>query len=199
MQKKLYIVRHGQTLFNKKNRIQGWCDSPLTKLGHRQAKATKEYFEKRGVTFDKACCSTLHRTEETLKDITDLDYSRYDALKEFNYGLLEGESTDLACQKKDDLNTYYVQFGGETPKQVEDRVEKAIRTIMEEDDAKSILIVMHGSNSFRFANRVEPSKARKMQKFNNCIIYEYEYEDGHFDLKQVIDEHVKDLKEEEDA
>lgn len=70
---------------------------------------------------------------------------------------------------------------------------------MEEDDAKSILIVMHGSNSFRFANRVEPSKARKMQKFNNCIIYEYEYEDGHFDLKQVIDEHVKDLKEEEDA
>ncbi|WP_304581145.1 phosphoglycerate mutase family protein, partial [Dubosiella newyorkensis] len=82
MQKKLYIVRHGQTLFNKKNRIQGWCDSPLTKLGHRQAKATKEYFEKRGVTFDKACCSTLHRTEETLKDITDLDYYRYDALKE---------------------------------------------------------------------------------------------------------------------
>ncbi len=76
MQKKLYIVRHGQTLFNKKNRIQGWCDSPLTKLGHRQAKATKEYFEKRGVVFDKACCSTLHRTEETLKDITDLDYSK---------------------------------------------------------------------------------------------------------------------------
>ena len=33
-----YIVRHGETMFNVKGRIQGWCDSPLTKLGVSQAK-----------------------------------------------------------------------------------------------------------------------------------------------------------------
>ena len=27
---RLYLMRHGQTLFNTLNRIQGWCDSPLT-------------------------------------------------------------------------------------------------------------------------------------------------------------------------
>lgn len=26
-------MRHGQTLFNLQNKIQGWCDSPLTELG----------------------------------------------------------------------------------------------------------------------------------------------------------------------
>lgn len=28
-----YIIRHGETVFNRKGRIQGWCDSPLTDLG----------------------------------------------------------------------------------------------------------------------------------------------------------------------
>ena len=26
----LYMVRHGQTILNSYNRLQGWCDSPLT-------------------------------------------------------------------------------------------------------------------------------------------------------------------------
>ena len=30
---RLYLMRHGQTLFNTLNRIQGWCDSPLTEKG----------------------------------------------------------------------------------------------------------------------------------------------------------------------
>lgn len=31
--KDLYIMRHGQTLFNVRGKIQGWCDSPLTEEG----------------------------------------------------------------------------------------------------------------------------------------------------------------------
>ena len=30
MKKTLYLMRHGQTLFNVEHKIQGWCDSPLT-------------------------------------------------------------------------------------------------------------------------------------------------------------------------
>ena len=33
MKKDLYLMRHGQTLFNVRRKIQGWCDSPLTELG----------------------------------------------------------------------------------------------------------------------------------------------------------------------
>ena len=35
----IYLVRHGQTEFNRERRIQGRVDSPLTELGIRQAKA----------------------------------------------------------------------------------------------------------------------------------------------------------------
>ena len=30
---KLYLIRHGETLFNTQKRVQGWCDSPLTENG----------------------------------------------------------------------------------------------------------------------------------------------------------------------
>lgn len=35
--KRLYLVRHGETLFNIQGKIQGWSDSPLTERGIKQA------------------------------------------------------------------------------------------------------------------------------------------------------------------
>ena len=31
--KRIYIVRHGQTYINRYNKMQGWCDTPLTTPG----------------------------------------------------------------------------------------------------------------------------------------------------------------------
>lgn len=52
--KTLYMMRHGQTLFNQKRLMQGWCDSPLTELGKRQARCVKEYLENNEIVFDDA-------------------------------------------------------------------------------------------------------------------------------------------------
>lgn len=41
MKKILYLMRHGQTLFNLQHKIQGWCDAPLTPLGIKQAQMAK--------------------------------------------------------------------------------------------------------------------------------------------------------------
>ena len=49
MKKDLYLMRHGQTLFNVRRRIQGWCDSPLTELGKQQALKAKEYLKEVGL------------------------------------------------------------------------------------------------------------------------------------------------------
>lgn len=38
----IYLVRHGQTEFNRERRIQGQVDSPLTELGERQARAVAD-------------------------------------------------------------------------------------------------------------------------------------------------------------
>ena len=56
---RFYLMRHGQTLFNTLNRIQGWCDSPLTEKGQDQARQVRAYFEKHGLTFDQYYCGSI--------------------------------------------------------------------------------------------------------------------------------------------
>ena len=51
MKKTFYLMRHGQTLFNVRRKIQGACDSPLTNLGIEQAQIAGEY----------KCCNTISR------------------------------------------------------------------------------------------------------------------------------------------
>ena len=43
MTKKLYLMRHGQTLFNQMHKIQGWCDSPLTEAGIKRFFVKKDW------------------------------------------------------------------------------------------------------------------------------------------------------------
>ena len=58
--KYVYLMRHGQTLFNVQHKIQGFCDSPLTSLGIKQAKEPKkEYFEHEKVKLEEAHFSVL--------------------------------------------------------------------------------------------------------------------------------------------
>ena len=51
MKKTLYMMRHGQTLFNELKRMQGWSDSPLTDLGIRQAKGARHHCHLFGLLF----------------------------------------------------------------------------------------------------------------------------------------------------
>ena len=77
-----YLMRHGQTLFNTLNRIQGWCDSPLTEKGQDQARQVRAYFEKHGLTFDQYYCTTTERASDTLELATGrTDYQRVKGLK----------------------------------------------------------------------------------------------------------------------
>ncbi|MEY8308516.1 histidine phosphatase family protein [Erysipelotrichaceae bacterium 51-3] len=194
MKKKLYLVRHGQTLFNEKNLIQGWCDSPLTPLGHKQARAVRKWLDEHHIEPDSYYCSTLGRTEQTIQEITDQPYTRVPGLKEFHYGTLEGEPISKGNPGGKDPAHMYVPFGGEAREEVEKRMVDTLTDIMEKDPGHTILACAHGACSFRFANAIDPKKAKKLRKFDNCIIYDFDYEDGKFTLNDIINEHVKDLK-----
>ena len=89
---RLYLMRHGQTLFNTLNRIQGWCDSPLTEKGRDQARQVRAYFEKHGMTFDQYYCTTTERASDTIELATGrTDYQRVKGLKEMHFGIFEGQ------------------------------------------------------------------------------------------------------------
>lgn len=194
MSKTLYLVRHGQTLFNLKNYVQGWCDSKLTEFGHLQAQKAGEYLKNRGVVFDKAYCSDLSRTEETIKEITSLPYERKFGLRERHYGILEGDSCLLGFLGHEQPE-YYRQFGGETTSELRKRLTDTLTEIMEESEGENILAVSHGDAMLNFAMGVDEENAKRLFKFANCVIYIFEYENGKFTLKEMIDEHVKDLKD----
>lgn len=62
-----YIVRHGKTLLNTLDRVQGWCDSPLTSEGIEVAQYLGAGMH--DIHFDAAYCSDLRRTLQTAKTI----------------------------------------------------------------------------------------------------------------------------------
>lgn len=113
MAKTLYLMRHGETLFNVRRKIQGWCDSPLTQKGIDQAKVAGQYFSK--LPIDHAYSSTSERCCDTIEIILKnrIPYQRVKGLKEMNFGVFEGESEDLN-PKREEYETFFVPYGGGT-------------------------------------------------------------------------------------
>lgn len=60
-----YIARHGKTMMNTLDKVQGWCDSPLTKEGIEVARYLGRGL--RHVPFRSAYCSDLRRTMQTAR------------------------------------------------------------------------------------------------------------------------------------
>ena len=186
MKKTLYLMRHGQTLFNVQKKIQGWCDSPLTELGKQQAITAKKYFEDHHIIFDHAYCSTSERCSDTLEIITGMPYIRLKGLKEMFYGELEGESERLNCQTPEECITYYLQFGGESSNDVRDRMKKTLIDIMKKEDHQSVLVVSHSGACFNFLRAWQDPMEELKKGFGNCCIFVYEYDNHKFTLKEVI-------------
>lgn len=183
----LYLMRHGETMFNIQKRIQGWCDSPLTDNGKQQAQRVKTYFESHCIHLDHAYCSTSERACETLELITDLPYIRFKELKEMFYGELEGESERLNKHLTlQDCETFYLQYGGESSNEVKERMMKTLKIIMEKENHQNVLAVSHAGACFNFLRAIQDPIEELNKGFGNCCIFKYQYENHQFILKRVI-------------
>ncbi len=181
--RKLYIVRHGQTLFNLRHKTQGWCDSPLTQLGIRQAQTVYEYFKENNITFDGVYSSTSERCCDTTEIITSQNYTRLKGLKEWNFGILEGEPEDLQRSRQPWSGTianthgdYFVRFGGESDIQAQTRVDDTIQSIIK-NNHQNTLCISHGGAMWLFFLKHNNIKELNGNKMANCCILEYEIDD----------------------
>lgn len=186
--KTLYLMRHGQTLFNVRKKIQGWCDSPLTELGKQQAAIAGKWFQDHAIVFDHAYCSTSERCADTLEIVTNnrMPYQRVKGLKEMNYGMFEGESEDLNPKTPKDCETFFLPYGGESSNTVRDRMMETLTTIMEQDNHQSVLAVSHSGACFNFLRGIQDPTEELNKGFTNCCIFIYEYANKTFTLKEVI-------------
>ncbi|TFC06340.1 histidine phosphatase family protein [Cryobacterium mannosilyticum] len=89
----IHFVRHAETLFNVSGQLQGWCDSPLTERGERQAAALGERM--RDVPLAAAFVSDLTRTRSTmtaaLAGHPQLEPTPLRELREWHFGSWEGQ------------------------------------------------------------------------------------------------------------
>ena len=92
----LYLMRHGKTILNKAERIQGWCDGVLTKEGIEVA--INAGIGLSDVKFKAAYSSDLGRAVKTAviiikenKASTNLQLKELEGLREVYFGKYEGE------------------------------------------------------------------------------------------------------------
>ncbi len=94
--KKLVLLRHGESTWNKENRFTGWTDVDLSEKGRQEACEAGEVLLQGGYVFDVAYTSVLKRAIRTLwtvLDVMDLMWipvHRSWRLNERHYGALQG-------------------------------------------------------------------------------------------------------------
>ncbi|WP_295504837.1 histidine phosphatase family protein [uncultured Streptococcus sp.] len=94
---RLYVIRHGKTMFNTIGRAQGWSDTPLTAEGERGIRELGIGLRESGLPFIKAFSSDSGRTIQTMGIIleelglTGQIHYRYDKrIREWCFGSFDG-------------------------------------------------------------------------------------------------------------
>ena len=195
---KLYMLRHGETLFNVLWRKQGFCDSPLTERGIQQAKNTGAYLREHGISFDHAYSSTSERARDTVELIVPgMPYEALKGLKEWNFGTFEGVTEDVSPRPA--KGGFYVQFGGEHEEEFKQRLFTTLVEIMRRPGHENVLAVSHGAACVRFpavwgfdmrGYLVQNGFAAKSgsSAFGNCAYAVYEFDgDCGFELIDYAD------------
>lgn len=94
---KLYIVRHGKTMFNTIGRAQGWSDTPLTDVGERGIRELGIGLRESKLQFLKAFSSDSGRTIQTMGIILEelgltehIPYRTDKRIREWCFGSFDG-------------------------------------------------------------------------------------------------------------
>ncbi len=146
---KLFMVRHGETVENSKEIIQGHTLGRLSKKGRQQA--VKVAHRLKSEKFDCVYVSDLQRAVDTSREILRFHNGVqvfYDPrIREQNLGVYEGKSIaslreDIKRKKTDFI--HYVPSGGESVEELSGRTGNFYQSILEKHPDKTVLLITHG-------------------------------------------------------
>lgn len=152
-QKTIYLIRHGETDYNRRGVVQGsGVDSDLNDMGRAQAMAFFQAYQH--VPFQKIYISGLRRTFQTAEPFIELGipFEKLTGLNEISWGVMEGKvpgNIDNEYYRNlidawSSGNTALPTDGGESPDQVVSRQKVAIDSILSHPDEETVLVAMHG-------------------------------------------------------
>lgn len=195
----LYIVRHGETIWNAKKLLQGRTDIELNENGRLLAKLTGEALA--NTHFDKIYASPLCRAYETAALIAgdrQIPIIKHDALKELSFGDWEGQNMSMLL--KDDSQKFKYFFkephlfeattNGESLEALCARASNFMTTVIEPEaeHCERIMIVAHGAINKALMMHI---KGHEMKYFwtgglqKNCNVIIVDYHENHY---TIIDE-----------
>jgi probable phosphoglycerate mutase len=208
MQRKtIYLIRHGQTEYNRKGVVQGsGIDAPLNEAGHWQAGAFYRAYQH--IRFDRVYTSVLQRSIQSVRAFLadGLPHTSLKGLNEINWGVKEGKVANATDHK------YYTSIikswqngqldraieGGESPLMVRDRQQEALELILSRKEEERILVCMHGRAIRIFLCLMLGYDLSRMDEFehaNLCLyLLEYDYSKGSFHLQRANDQdHLRNM------
>src|SRR4030042_2787950 len=149
----VYLIRHGETFWNREQRLQGQLDSPLTEEGIRQA--TVLAIKLADIRFDAVYASDLERARHTAHIIisrtNNISVTYDDRIRERHFGSFQGLTwEEIYAKYPDDAarelsgNAMNKVPGGESKHQLLDRVIAFFNEITIRHPAQKVLVVSHG-------------------------------------------------------
>ncbi len=145
--KKLVLVRHGESEWNKLNLFTGWTDVDLSEKGNEEAKAAGRLLKAEGYDFDICYTSYLKRAIHTLNHILDemdrcwLPVVKSWKLNERHYGALQGLNKSETAEKygEDQVKIWRRSFDVKPPALEESDERSATKQAMYRDVDKALL------------------------------------------------------------
>ena len=183
---KLYLMRHGQTVYNTQHILQGRCDSPLTDEGIAQARRAAAGLSEHGrdmEAVDLAASSPLGRAEATLDivraevpQLAGAERASVPGLAERDYGTFEAGPVERLGVSPWDPGDAAVRRGGETNACARYRIVSTLRSLMNSCEG-NVLAVSHGSISLAFKTYWAPyARCAQDVPLGNCCILVFEYD-----------------------
>ena len=138
---KLYVARHGQTLWNLQDRVCGRTDLPLTDIGLRQARELAEQLAPLPIC--RILCSPLQRARQTAAPAAEqlgLPIEIEPRLIEQDYGTFEGTDRFASAFLQAKGQLAYRMPGGESAMRIAQRVYNLLDEL---EGSDGVLLVCH--------------------------------------------------------
>ncbi len=191
----IYIVRHGETKWNKEKRLQGSTDILLSEAGRDLAIKTGQALM--DTKIDIIYSSPLKRAYETanlIRNGRDIELITDDRIRELNFGSFEGKSyTELIDNDTafkyffDEPHLYQPTDDGESLNHLIERAGNFMHEVIEplEATCQRVMIVAHGAinkgiMSYIKKHSLEHFWAGGLQR--NCNVIILDYTDGNYTI-----------------
>lgn len=194
---KIYLVRHGETEWNKEYRLQGQADTRLNDYGRELAQITAEALK--DIPFDVIYHSPLNRAEETaviLKKSRTIDIIADERIKEMSFGTAEGcHILSIKNNPEDPMYNFLKHPGDYIPPENAERFEEVAARSAEfmketilplEGKYQNVLIVAHGAVNRTILNAIAgiPVSDFWNIRLKNCAVSIIDLTDGILTIEQ---------------